>query len=321
MRKTLAIFLVWGASAFGALPFPIPDGMLPFLADAHYLALSRPTNDAVARFVEPDLRGGKKIRPILCFIGGGILGRQPSEVVRLACLVEHVHRASLLADDVIDGATERRAEPTYWKRSTVTQAVLASLSLTGGLMLEAEKITHGAVREAILKVILEMVDGEFLQAAAIANGTYTVDEWNRIARAKTGALFGLSLSIPARHDANGPRLIRAFDELGARLGRLFQLQDDLQDAATEVGEVNYALLTGSLVRGSGSPFAALDAADVSRVRERVARELTKERADLLDRLREILSLADGMPKGDLAFRESCTLSLTALIELLTTVPK
>jgi hypothetical protein len=223
---------------------PVPEHIQPFLTDLHFKVpddLVFPAEISGILNAEA-LAHGKRVRPLLCFLAGGMLGLAPIELANLACSVEFVHNASLIHDDVIDASTHRRDNPSLWAQTSVKQAV----TIGDWLLAEAVKLVdrpNGSPHVSrILGVIQEMTRGEVRQAKLLQTGTYGLEDWKAVANSKTGVLFGWALSAPAVELGMDAHTIEKYNELGLVMGQVFQAQDDIQDSFDERGELNLALL-------------------------------------------------------------------------------
>lgn len=318
-----SVAFAWPARA----GLPVPASVVEFLTDSHYqLPPDQEKVPGIVEHLDPYMSGGKRLRPLLCFLSAGIMGIQPKAVLRLACLTEQIHQASLAHDDVIDASTHRREIPSLWNRTDTTTAVLlGDWLLAEAVDTAAETGSMAAVR-AITQAIKEMTRGEAIQRRAIESGDYDYATWNRVADAKTGALFVLALSLPAVRFHAPQSLLDLYRDLGLTMGRLFQLQDDIGDANDERGEMNLVLWHASR-QTEMSPFDTqismpMVNAGLQKV-EGLLRERTHDLNDLLTRLREqSRELREARMLFDSgAFADECLNSLTILSRLLTTMPR
>lgn len=254
---TLIVSALLASPVFAADALPVPDAVKPYLNPSYFRVPPEMTYREITRYLnQHSLREGKRVRPLLCHLAAGLLGAAPggAGVVELSCVVEWVHSASLIHDDVIDRSTTRRGKPSLWKRTTPTKAVLIGdwLQATAlEIAIEMEEPHHG---RAILDTIKDMARGEVVQSQILKKKTYTLEDWKLVSQFKTGVLFAWALTAPAHELGLAPDVAPALRELGLTLGRLFQAQDDLQDALDERGEVNVVLLKAAEIEGI-SPLA------------------------------------------------------------------
>ena len=195
-------------------------------------ALSQLPREAAALFDQD----GKRFRPALCFLFGQVHGLSPAELAPYARAVEMTHTASLVHDDVIDEAHERRRLPTLNHRYGNTTAVLAGDFLLAKVIgdLAAHAPTHALV--GLTEAIKELADGEWLQHGLKVRFSATRAELETVARKKNGALMGWACATPAAlAGAKGEHIMRAY-ELGCDIGLFFQILDDVNDFNVRSGK-------------------------------------------------------------------------------------
>ncbi|MBY0371172.1 polyprenyl synthetase family protein [bacterium] len=319
----LKTWVLGGAFAAGPV-LPKPDLLNRFLTDRNF---QLPADQRFPRQITQllnrvALREGKRVRPLLCFLSAGTLGGKPHSVRPLACVVEFVHTASLLHDDVLDVSADRRGKPSLWAMTSVKSAVLNGNYLLAEAIRMAAELEEKSHVLTMLESIKEMTRGEVLQSAILKRGSCTLEDWNQIADAKTGVLFIWSLSAPAREYGLHPEVGADLEELGRILGRLFQARDDLLDAPEERGEVNRVLLRAAEIEGI-SPFAKEFRPDsLAQAAEETLAYLKAEgtRAEAL--IEKISKSADAIWEDqpfatDTGYQKSCVQSLIGLTRLLT----
>jgi geranylgeranyl pyrophosphate synthase len=160
-----------------------------------------------------------------------------SEAMSLACGValELVHNGTLVHDDVQDGDAVRRGLPTVWRAYGMPQAINAGSWLMLAGCRAALRAGGREAAEALERALLRVIEGQALEFSLQTESRPTVAAWERMARAKTGALFGAAFELGAL-SAGLPASERS--ELGAwgeTLGLFFQLQDDLLDLLGDKG--------------------------------------------------------------------------------------
>jgi octaprenyl-diphosphate synthase len=172
--------------------------------------------------------GGKRIRPALLLLSSKLFGYEGQGAVRLGAVVEIIHTATLVHDDIIDEARTRRGRPaanTQWGNS---KCVLAG----DWLYMQAFKI---AVRERnfrILDTLIEltqmMVEGELLQMEKLGK-LITLDEHFDLIFRKTACLFSVCMRLGAILGGATPEQEAALGKYGHDLGMAFQIVDDVLD--------------------------------------------------------------------------------------------
>ncbi|HEY8426072.1 MAG TPA: polyprenyl synthetase family protein [Limnochordales bacterium] len=173
--------------------------------------------------------GGKRIRPVVTLLAGRVFGAPDEAVVPIAAAAEMIHMATLVHDDVIDGARSRRGRPTVNAIWGDYPAVL-----TGDFMLARAMsiiVDHGHPR--VLKVmsdmIFEMCEGEIAQHEAKGRLDLTEQEYLRRIGKKTARFFQACSESGALLAGASPAHVRAMGQFGYNLGMAFQVVDDLLD--------------------------------------------------------------------------------------------
>lgn len=246
------------------IPIGLPEAILASLKnDKLYLPHAGPGDDSpsqVRQWVEQYLHGGKRLRPLMVYLSSLAMGKTSKEVEELAGMVELIHLGSLPLDDIIDEATDRRGKAPIHIAEGLTAGIITGPWLQASVFQRAEMVTNSAVRIDIARVLKAMGDGELLQdrlkKRAAQGGTYSRSEYEKVALAKTGYLFGLSLAISSLHFELAPELAADWRKLGEGLGLAYQIKDDFEDACAESREINFALLVASEKWG-GSAFRVM----------------------------------------------------------------
>ena len=184
--------------------------------------------------------GGRRIRARLALAATAVLGGSAERAVPWAAAVELLHNATLVHDDIQDGDRVRRGAPTTWVRHGVPQAINAGdlmlmlpfVALDGGVLpVEAQ----AGLSAALARNAVRVVRGQAEEMDMLSAGHLSRVAWERCARGKTGALFGLPVEgaalVAGRTAAQAAALGRPFGELGL----LYQLQDDVVDLYGDKG--------------------------------------------------------------------------------------
>ena len=172
--------------------------------------------------------GGKRLRPLLVCLAAGVPAPETDGLVRAAVAVELVHGATLVHDDVLDGASLRRGRPTVValggrRLATATGDLLFSRAfaeLAAGGSLEAVRILSAASSE--------LASGELMQRSDAWDTSVGVDRYLERCRLKTAVLFRAACELGALEGAGDRLLLGSF---GERIGVAFQLLDDVLDVS------------------------------------------------------------------------------------------
>lgn len=185
--------------------------------------------------------GGKRLRPLLIVLSARICGHENEFVTKFASIFEFLHTATLLHDDVIDGAAIRRGKP-------VANAVYgAAVTVLTGDFLLARALNIAAESESmrIIKVVSGMTEeisqGEIHQLIKKGDITLSEEEYMDVIRRKTGVLIqGACKTGAILADASYGEE-QALTKYGDHLGMVFQIADDILDYTADTGELGKAV--------------------------------------------------------------------------------
>jgi octaprenyl-diphosphate synthase len=173
--------------------------------------------------------GGKRLRPALLLLMSGALGYTHSHRIQLAAVVEFIHTATLLHDDVVDESTLRRGRSTANATFGNPASVLVGdflYSRAFQMMVECEKIRVLSLLAEATNVIAE---GEVMQLMNMHDASIDEAAYLRVIRSKTAKLFEASCRIPCVMINAAENIERACAEYGQALGTAFQVIDDVLD--------------------------------------------------------------------------------------------
>ena len=180
---------------------------------------------------------GKMMRPSLALLVADALGVSNEDTIRYAAASELLHNATLLHDDVVDGASERRGRPTVASFLSPQASVLIGdywLVKAVKTILSATHSTDRAIR-IFAGTLSHLAEGELLQMEKASSGDTTQEDYERIIYCKTGSLFEAS-ALTAALSADAPEhAVKAMGEFGKLLGMAFQVKDDWMDYASAGG--------------------------------------------------------------------------------------
>jgi geranylgeranyl pyrophosphate synthase len=185
------------------------------------------------------LAGGKRLRPTLCFLMGGIFEIPENEIAPYARIAEFVHAASLAHDDVLDMAERRRDRPTLNFLTTNSKAVLSGDFLVSRVFKELSELKAFALIADLSTVMEHLVYGEWIQEESRYDVGTSEQTLRLIAQFKTASLIAWCCMAPARIRPQDEALVRMCGELGISLGIGFQLIDDVIDYDAD-GEKDFA---------------------------------------------------------------------------------
>lgn len=208
------------------------------LLSPHMAELDRFLRGQLAAF-EPEIRAmadycidtsGKRIRPALVFLSGW---RGPTEIapdlVRVAAVVELVHLATLVHDDIMDEADVRRSRRTASREYGATAAVLLGDALFAHALHLATQFPTTEICAAVSDSTRKVCAGEIVQTLRRRSTNITRADYQRIVDLKTAELFRVSCFLGARLAGSEPGYVEAASRFGRHLGIAYQIYDDLVD--------------------------------------------------------------------------------------------
>ncbi len=173
--------------------------------------------------------GGKRIRPLLMDICARLTGYVPKDDLVIGSLIEFIHTATLLHDDVLDEAALRRGQLTAQRIWGNRASILVGDYLYSQAMQHIASFENHDMNETIAIACRKMAEGEILQLAANRQPLVPESDYLRIVEYKTGALVGAACKIGAIRGGAGPLQQEALYQFGLDLGIAFQLTDDRLD--------------------------------------------------------------------------------------------
>jgi octaprenyl-diphosphate synthase len=215
-------------------------------------ALDRYLRDQLGQF-EPEIRSmveycidtsGKRIRPALVFLSGwqGSATVQAS-LVRVAAVVELVHLATLVHDDIMDEADIRRSRRTVARQYGPTAAVLLGDALFAHALHLAAQFPTNEVCAAVSDSTRRVCAGEIVQTLRRRSTDVTRADYRRIVDLKTAELFRVSCFLGTRLAGFAPEYVEAASRFGRHLGIAYQIFDDLVDFFGEEQRIGKTLGT------------------------------------------------------------------------------
>ena len=197
----------------------------------------------------PDLRaalehllaaGGKRIRPTLGLLVGDLIGGDTPRLVALCAAVELLHTATLVHDDLIDGALLRRGTETINARWSSAATVLTGDFLFARAAKLAADLDHLLIMRYFAETLAVIVNGELTQLFS-ARGVINRDNYYQRIYAKTASLFEMCTRAAAILSTDDPDAIENMRTFGYELGMAFQIVDDLLDFTGEQSAVGKPL--------------------------------------------------------------------------------
>ena len=230
--------------------------------------------------------GGKRMRPALVLMSAGAMGYQGGNHHELAAVVEFIHTATLLHDDVVDESDLRRGRDT----ANALFGNAASVLVGDFLYSRAFQMMVGVGSMRIQQVLADatnvIAEGEVLQLMNCHNADIDVEQYLQVIRYKTAKLFEAAARIGAILGNASPEVEDGLARYGMHLGTAFQLVDDVLDYSGEIGAIGKNLgddlaegkMTLPLIRA----IATGNAADAALIRDAITRGRLTEFQPVVD---------------------------------------
>lgn len=174
--------------------------------------------------------GGKRLRPIFVILSAQYFGVKNEDIVKFASIMELVHTASLIHDDVNDNSDLRRGRPTI--NATYDNNVAVHIGVY--ILIEAlKKVYEVPHTKELLQILthtaVEMARGEVAQLASMFDTEQTIESYNYRIERKTALLIAICCQTGAILSDALPEEVDAFYRFGHHLGMAFQIKDDMLD--------------------------------------------------------------------------------------------
>ncbi len=254
---------------------------------------------------------GKRLRPALLLLVGRACGRlTPAHHVLAAC-VELVHTATLVHDDVLDGASVRRHVPTANARwGNHNSILLGDYLFTHAFHLSAT-VGDASVCRMLAATTNRVCEGELCQGLQSGNLGLTEDEYLDIIDGKTAELIACATRVGAMFSGASPEVVEAMERFGRNLGLAFQIADDVLDLVGEERLTGKSLGTDLELQKLTLPVIRLLSGGEA-TRARVRQILTAPGNHRREALRPLLEESDAL---EYAFRRAEEFAAAARAEL------
>ncbi len=173
--------------------------------------------------------GGKRLRPVFLALSARMCGYTGENIPAMSAVVEYIHTATLLHDDIIDGAKYRRKRPTANSLYGNDVAVLCGDFLYSRSYITLTEYGAKQVQMILSSAALTMSEGEVIQLLKTGDINLTFDDYIQIITRKTAVLFSAACEIGGRLAEVSEDKIKALKDFGYYLGLGFQMTDDILD--------------------------------------------------------------------------------------------
>lgn len=243
--------------------------------------------------------GGKRLRPILLLVSCRLFQPPSPEAIRLAAIVELIHTATLVHDDVIDDAKTRRGQPSANIRWGNHTSVLAGDWLYMQAFQIALRLRSFEILDLLITLTQRMVDGELLQLERLGRIDISEADALELIDRKTAALFAACTRLGAIAANASPEQQTLLGEFGWNLGMAFQVIDDILDFTSREAVLGKPV-GNDLREGKVTlplTYALMDAAPSERAAVAQVLEERSYSSVSLDEVRAILNRHEGIPRA------------------------
>ncbi len=185
--------------------------------------------------------GGKRLRPILLLLAARLAGYRGPRAVRLACVVELLHTATLIHDDVVDQAPLRRGRPSANAQWGDDASVLVGDHLYSKSFAMLVRDNDRAVMETLARSTVSMTEAEVFQLQLKRSGVTSETDYLRIITQKTASFISACCRIGALLGGPPPEQLEALARYGLDVGVAFQISDDSLDFVADQARFGKAI--------------------------------------------------------------------------------
>lgn len=173
--------------------------------------------------------GGKRLRPLLTLLAANALGCQDKAYINLAVIIEFIHTATLLHDDVVDVSNLRRNRPTANANWGNAPSVLVGDFIYSRAFQMLVGLGNMRIMQLLSDTTNQVAEGEVLQLTKAGDANTSIDEYLRVITDKTAILFAGALKGAAILNNESETIEQALNDYGLALGIAFQIADDVLD--------------------------------------------------------------------------------------------
>ena len=238
------------SQAQSSTPADIPAVLLPLATDLELVGekfrsiLADASDDSKDMVRHAARFNGKRLRPALTCLAARVGGDGVNDdVASVAAIVELIHTATLVHDDILDGAEVRRKVATLNTRWGSHAAVLVGDVLFSKAYRAAAYLDDPFASRYLSDIVGDVLEGEIHQANACRDVDVDEDEYREIIRGKTAALYEAALVVGAHYAGADPETKDRLGRIGHHLGMAFQIIDDRLDVSGDEATVGKSLGT------------------------------------------------------------------------------
>ncbi|MBV8579947.1 MAG: polyprenyl synthetase family protein [Candidatus Eremiobacteraeota bacterium] len=204
------------------------------LIDEYFRTSFVTDNDLITEAIRRMLAaGGKRLRPRFTLLAAEAVGARGEDHLRLAAFMELIHVATLIHDDVVDGAETRRGVNATAVDFGNRISVLAGDYLFAWIFKNVTAGYPAPIPHVLSATLADITDGEVLQLRALGELGTTRAAYVEVAAKKTASLFAASAECGALAAGGSPFAVKALRDFGTAFGIAFQMRDDLLDLTAD----------------------------------------------------------------------------------------
>jgi len=230
---------------------------------------------------------GKRLRPLIALLSGGASGGITSSHVDLAVIVELIHIATLVHDDIMDEAERRRAQPTVNARWGNSLSVLLGDCLFAQALNLSTNFDNAEISRTIARAAREVCSGEIIQTQRRFDLHLGIEDYLRIIEMKTGSLFAAAGELGAVVNGADAETTRALKDFGRKIGSAYQIYDDCLDIAGNEKVIGKTLGTDLRKGKMTLPILTLLGSAPPADREMYCELILEEKSNAITKLLEI----------------------------------
>jgi octaprenyl-diphosphate synthase len=227
---------------------------------------------------------GKRLRPLMALLSGGASGGITSGHLDLAVIVELIHIATLVHDDIMDEAERRRAQPTVNARWGNSLSVLLGDCLFAQALNLSTNFDNAQISRVIARAAREVCSGEIIQTQRRFDLHLAIPDYLRIVEMKTGSLFAAASELGAVINGADAETTGALKNFGSKIGAAYQIYDDCLDIAGNENEIGKTLGTDLRKGKMTLPILMLLRSAPAEERERYCELILSEKAGAIGKL-------------------------------------
>jgi octaprenyl-diphosphate synthase len=222
---------------------------------------------------------GKRLRPMVALLTGGATGGITPAHVDLAIILELIHVATLVHDDIMDEAERRRGQPTVNARWGNALSVLLGDCLFAQALNLSTNFNKPEISRSIAQAARDVCSGEIIQTQRRFDLHLAIDEYRRIVEMKTGSLFAAAAELAAVINEMEPAVVRSLQSYGMKIGAAYQIYDDCLDIAGNESIIGKTLGTDLRKGKLTLPVLLLLRAAPAKEREQYSRMIVDGKVD------------------------------------------